>query len=112
MRAAVERLASVLLAAAIGTALALVLVHWVDHSLDELGTAARAALVAAPVSARWAECVRRWRLWLAHRELRYTLDEIAWTQEDIEEVLPRHLERHRRHARVLQRRIEALEAQP
>lgn len=52
MKPAVERVGSVLLAAAIGTALALVLVHWVDHSLDELGTAARAALVAAPVGAR------------------------------------------------------------
>lgn len=111
MKPAAERLGSVLLAAAIAAGLAVVLVHWVDHSLVELETPARAALLAAPLGGWWAETVRRWRLALLNRELRYTMDEMAWTQEDIEHVLPRHLEKHRRHARLLQKRIEALEAQ-
>lgn len=110
MKPAAERLGSVLLAVAIGAALGLVLVHWVDQSLAEPHTAARAALLAAPVGGWWAETVRRWRLAMLNRELRYTMDEIAWTQEDIDYVLPRHLEKHKRHARLLQKRIEALEA--
>lgn len=112
MRAAAERLGSLVLAAAIATGLAVVLVLWIDHSLAELETAARAALLAAPVGGWWAQTVRRMRLALLRRELRYTMDEIAWTQEDITDTLPQHLEHYRRHARVLRARIQALEAQP
>jgi hypothetical protein len=56
--------------------------------------------------------VRRWRLALLRRELRYTLDEIAWTSEDIAKTLPEQLQRYQRHAQLLQARITALETQP
>lgn len=110
MSARSERLASVVLAAAIGVGLALALVHWVDLSLAD--GASSAALLAMPVGSRWAEFVRRWRLALLRRELRYTLDEIAWTSEDIAQTLPEQLQRYQRHAQLLQARITALETQP
>lgn len=109
MSARAERIASVMLATAIGVGLALALVHWVDLSLAE--SASHAALLALPAGGRWSDLVRRWRLALLRRELRYTLDEIAWTEEDIQEVLPSQVRRHKRHAQILRARIEALEAQ-
>lgn len=109
MSARAERIASVLLATAIGVGLALALVHWVDLSLAD--TTAHAALVALPARTVLSDLVRRWRLGVLRRELRYTLDEIAWTEEDIQEVLPRQLRRYKRHAQLVQARIDALEAQ-
>ena len=109
MSARLERIGNVLLAAAIGVGLALALVHWVDLSLAE--SASHAALLALPTRTRWADLVRRWRLALLRRELRYTLDEIAWTAEDIQETLPQQLRGYKRHAQLLQARIDALEAQ-
>lgn len=108
MSARLERIGNVLLAAAIGVGLALALVHWVDLSLAE--SASHAALLALPAGSRWSDLVRRWRLALLRRELRYTLDEIAWTVEDIQETLPEQLRCYRRHAQLLQARIDALEA--
>lgn len=109
MSARLERIASVLLATAIGVGLALALVHWVDLSLAE--SASHAALLAVPAGSWWTHLVRRVRLAKLRRELRYTLEEIAWTAEDIQEVLPRELQRYKRHARLLQARIDQLEAQ-
>jgi hypothetical protein len=105
-------MASVMLAAAIGAGLAVVLVLWIDHSLADAENVARAALLAAPAGGWWQSILRSLRLAMLRRELRFTMDEIAWTSEDIYEVLPRDLERYKRHARHLQARIAKLEAQP
>lgn len=109
MSARAERIASVMLATAIGVGLALALVHWVDLSLAE--SASHAALLALPAGGWWHQAVRRLRLGMLRRELRYTMDEIAWISEDIQETLPRDLQRFKQHARLLQSRIQALEAQ-
>ncbi len=106
-----ESLASLALAAVIATGLALVLVAWVDETLAGPQVLAHAALAAVPVGTWWQRLVVQWRLRMARKELLYTLDEVAWLQEDIEERLPLDLARYRRHAELIRARIRRLEEQ-
>lgn len=111
MKPRLEALASLALAVVIATGLALVLVAWVDESLAGPQALAHAALAAVPVGTWWQRLVVQWKLRVARKELLYTLDEVAWLQEDIEERLPAELARHRRHAERTRARIRVLEEQ-
>lgn len=111
MKRRLESLASLALAALIAIGLALVLVSWVDESLAGPQVLAHAALAAVPVGSWWQRLLLQWRLRMARKELLYTLDEVAWLQEDIEQRLPDEVARYRRHAALIQARIRMLEQQ-
>lgn len=110
MSRAAHTLANLALAVAIGAGLALALLHWIElEGLIGPGTVAHAALLALPAGGWLTRLMLRWRLALLRRELRYTLDEVVWLQEDRDVSIPEQLARYKRHARLLQARINTLE---
>lgn len=111
MSARAEQAASVLLAVAIGVALALALVHWIDLEGVTSGTGGAAALAAAP----GGPLRRAWRWWCHHLQLhsdrtrlRWIEEEITWMREEIG-ILPMRLDLYSREAERLRVAIAVAE---